>query len=197
MRARQQPPSSSAGLRLVGCDPRELHDVQLDPFELFDKQLGSNRNCPENIAAIVQLPHRCGHRVVRVVIAGPYWQTSRRVSTPISPGHRTEGRLRRFWHGQGDGQERVAWKLLNNFSRIWGTPSPPVSPLPTRGSLPAAGFALRARMSRQGGTAPHAFSIAKWEGGGHASAPFNSSEVGLIAVVSVPVLQRVALIIAV
>jgi hypothetical protein len=52
MRARQQPPSSSAGLRLVGCDPRELHDVQLDPFELFDKQLGSNRNCPENIAAI-------------------------------------------------------------------------------------------------------------------------------------------------
>jgi hypothetical protein len=66
-----------------------------------------------------------------------------------------------------------------------------------RGSLPAAGFALRARMSRQGGTAPHAFSIAKCEGGGHASAPFNSSEVGLIAVVSVPVLQRVALIIAV
>jgi hypothetical protein len=31
----------------------------------------------------------------------------------------------RFWHGQGDGQEGVIGKLVNNINSIGRTPSPP------------------------------------------------------------------------
>jgi tetratricopeptide (TPR) repeat protein len=51
----------------------------------------------------------------------------------LSKGHRQqaiaygagEGRLRTFWHGQGDGQELAMTRLFNNFNHIWRTPSPP------------------------------------------------------------------------
>src|SRR5262249_22526610 len=36
-----------------------------------------------------------------------------------------EGRLRTFWHGQGDGQELAFTKLFNSFNRIWRTLPPP------------------------------------------------------------------------
>src|SRR5262245_18381689 len=47
-----------------------------------------------------------------------------------------EGRLQTFWHGQGDGQAPLTWKLSSYINDIWRTPSPPKTPFRTC-SLPS------------------------------------------------------------